>query len=87
MANALDLVLVEDLKRRVNASPVIALIIDGSSAYDLIEYMSQKILFIEDGLRMYEGLIIQTLTNTNVTSLTKALLAFVQNVLVMYGED
>lgn len=35
MVDALDAVLVEELKHRVNASPVIALTIDDSNAYDL----------------------------------------------------
>ncbi|OAE34287.1 hypothetical protein AXG93_1757s1050 [Marchantia polymorpha subsp. ruderalis] len=87
MADALDAVLVEELMHRVNDSPVITLTIDDSSACDLTQYMSHEILFIEDGQRRFEFLILQPLTTTNATSLTNALLASVQNVLGMSGED
>lgn len=43
-------------------------------------------MFIEDGERMFEFLILQPLINTNAMSLTKALMMFVQNVLGMFGE-
>ncbi|OAE29359.1 hypothetical protein AXG93_4831s1190 [Marchantia polymorpha subsp. ruderalis] len=51
MADALDAVIVEKLKRRVNASPIIALTIDDNTACDLTEYMFQEILFIKNGQR------------------------------------
>ncbi|OAE18737.1 hypothetical protein AXG93_4473s1010 [Marchantia polymorpha subsp. ruderalis] len=90
MADALDVVLVEELKCCVNASPVIALIIDDNNAYNLTEYIFHEILFIKDGQRKSEFLILQPLTNnnaTNATFLTKALLASIQNVLGMSRKD
>eukprot|EP00975_Prorocentrum_lima_P000145 32961-Prorocentrum_lima.AAC.1 len=69
MAEALDAVLLADLKARVAAARYVAVTVDESKANDNVEFMSVEVAFVEDGIKQQEFVTLKKVTAVDALSL------------------